>query len=214
MSMYWTEAEPYLPPFRDPRGVDFPELYDEALRRVCMALDDSPAQPLREAVTTLVQQRVVYRAGVPNPLHPLDAFSLSDGVQCDDHAILLSGLFRSVGVDATTLFVSNGVGNDPSRYIFGTNDLISFQVARAAEDNELECPHFVYHAIVSSQGLYYDAVYGWAGSTFDFKESVDPIDRHSFRSGNSTQIRSTSNFGFGDRTGARCPHNFGVPPCQ
>lgn len=100
------------------------------------------------------------------------------------------------------------------RYVFGGNDLYSMQVDRPSEDSAPPCPHFVYHAIVSADGHLYDSVYGVSGITFDFMESIDPVDRRTFRAGNATQILAPSRFGEGYKTNEHCPHDLGGgTPC-
>ncbi|MCK6686089.1 MAG: transglutaminase-like domain-containing protein, partial [Thermoanaerobaculia bacterium] len=174
--MYWTQTAPMLPAFPvDPSAV----LYDASLEWVSESrLQFTDAANLPAAIARAVQAKVLYSDSHANPGHPLDAPDIPTGIQCTDHALLMTGLLRSVGIESWIEYLVNGSGGKAYRYRQGDNEHISFRARTALEDFVEDDPHFTFHALVrvpSMDDSLLDPVYGRQGRP-TFIEAVVPIE--------------------------------------
>lgn len=197
---YWTVASPAASPlFTNQNGREYSDLYDKAVDwacgSVCGGVIGSPeivpvSLVLVTDTETIVRaiNRAIDTAAEYNPaanhstVHPLQLMkSIDKSGQCADNANLLTGLLRSIGVDADTEYYY-AVNPVDARWILynyvdrsgadtciamGCSDKVTFQVQRSAHDLAQPNPHFRYHAIVSADSRRWDPSYG-----LDF---VDPI---------------------------------------
>ncbi|MCG3195526.1 MAG: hypothetical protein DIJKHBIC_04809 [Thermoanaerobaculia bacterium] len=210
--MYWTYRAPLIPPFANRYiGEGFPQIYDKALEKATeAAVNSAPGQDLGQAFNSAIASQVPYNAGFSlSGAHPLEGYSAPEGVQCDDHADLLTGLLRTMGLEAQTEYVWNGTLT--SRYSFSyANEFsfMTFQASRPSISGICENPHFTYHALVTMppSGRLLDPSYGLVENELIFLESVEITPPHSLRPGNATQVRSRAYVEATVTTTTRCTH--------
>lgn len=166
-TIYWTWADPRPVPFAHFFGLDArPKLYDLALEKAVQYADKRTDEAaILSALCVGIHKAITYdsKLSLPYTLHPLDAYQAPGGVGCADLGHLLSGLAKSIGIDA------------PFRYCFGGPDAstmeqyrvpltgqtdVSLQLFRPAQPPEPANPHFQYHVVVVMDGVVYDPSYG------------------------------------------------------
>ena len=108
--------------------------------------------------------------------HPLDAYQTSYGLMCVDHADLLSGLARSIGIDAPVRYYFGGPdASTIAEYATQSGDdgSVSFRVDRPAHDCARQNFHYRFHAVVLVDGTIYDPSYGttYPESALEFTET-------------------------------------------
>ncbi|MCK6686072.1 MAG: transglutaminase-like domain-containing protein, partial [Thermoanaerobaculia bacterium] len=206
--VYWTQTAPMLPAFPvDPSAV----LYDASLEWVCTSRARFPdAGTLPLALSQFIRASVRYSDAAGNTLHPLDAPGIPDGIQCIDHAVLMTGLLRSVGIEAWIEYLVNGADGKAYRYRKGTNEHICFQARAAVEDFVEQNPHFTFHALVRvpSANDLFDPVYGRKGRP-TFMEAVVPVDPPRLTTSEEFPILSAAGFFSVEQnvyTQLVCPH--------
>jgi len=94
--------------------------------------------------------------------HPLNWGYLSSRV-CADNAQFLTGLLRSIGIDASTQWLYGGVtsGSLLQAHSFVPGDVFTIQVDQPAwKEGCPPNPIFRYHVITSAGGSVYDPSYG------------------------------------------------------
>ena len=172
--MHWTHATPLSPPFTNDQGTTFSPLYDEALERACSyAAGASDVSTIISNLNSGTDSDTFYNPSISlASLHPLVAFESVNGSQCSDNAHLLRGLMRSIGIDATTLYIWAGPNaNTNAIYAVGsTSQAASFRITRTSHDAAVTDPHFTFHAVVSANSTWYDSSYGLIYSTLAFTE--------------------------------------------
>jgi len=182
---YWTYAAPLLPTFLGqlytPTMPDaFPPLYDRALEEATQPLGSltTDQSQIAGAVTAAVAAQVFYNPSVVAEGHPLFLYDSVLGGMCGNHANLLRGLLRSLGIDAVTQYVRGGDGNGVGWvYSYRGDAIYTLHVQRPPTDGETEGnPHFTYHAVVMLGTLgpgstLYDPSYGDS-----YTRAASPID--------------------------------------
>lgn len=202
-TMYWTYAEPLSPSFKNDAGTTYSPLYDEALKRACdYSFGESTPSDIIWNINEGVELDIPYN---PNQsiynLHPLKAYSTVNGCQCSDQTNLLRGLLRSIGIDGTTTYIWAGPNaSTVRRYTRSSGnptDYYSFQIDRSQHDYAEDDPHFLFHAVVSTNGTWYDPSYGMSYSSLNFIETAF---------NNTPQQVSTSTWGFTSTSTYVCSH--------
>jgi hypothetical protein len=191
--LYWLVGAPITPTFygllHTAEGpIEYAPAYDEALKRAAEAMTTvtTNAGAIAEAITLNIDALVKYDPGRNPEGHPLELFQADDGGMCANHANLLRGLLRSIGIAATTFYVrggeSVGGGYQEWRYSYRGASGYTLHVAEAEHDEAEANPHFTFHAVVGLDGggadpVYYDPSYGksytLAQSSVD--ETIDVI---------------------------------------
>jgi hypothetical protein len=177
-TMHWTYAAPLSPPFRDDTGFTYSALYDLALQKACgYANGASDLGTIISNVNTGVDSQINYNPAQDiRDQHPLDAYTVFGGCQCADLANLLRGLLRSIGIDGTTLYIWAGPNSSAlRRYTVGSSgERPSLRIMRGAHDGSTEVnPHFLFHAVVSTNGTWYDPSFGLTYSSLSFIETAN-----------------------------------------
>jgi hypothetical protein len=177
--IYWTYNTPMSPPFEDPTSKDpYPELYDLALEKACgYAEGNTEPTKIVEEINWKISLAINYEPSQTLTDHPLTAYETPEGCLCADHAALLHGLLRSVGLAGDFLFVWAGPDETKMRFYKQRSapaNVLTFQLDRQAlEDEGIPAnPHFKYHAVVGFGGKFYDPSYGRKDTSIVFKETA------------------------------------------
>jgi hypothetical protein len=200
-TFYWTYAAPLSPPFRNFSGTTYSPLYDLALQKACgYANGASALGTIINNINAGVDTEVFYEpSALLGDVHPLNAYT-SPGCLCADLAALLRGLLRSIGIDGTVTYIWAGPNTTTMRrFIVGSigDNISTFRIIRGAKDGAPQNPHFSYHAIVSTNGTWYDPSYGLSYSSLSFDETAF----------NNTPQQTSSTFpSFASQSGWVCPH--------
>ena len=199
--IHWTHGVPLGPPFQSDIGVTYPELYDKALEKACgYANGSADLSTIISRVNDGVDDDTFYNPGNSiGTVHPLEAYTTQDGIQCSDEANLLRGLLRSIGINGSVLFIWAGPdANTMSLYKVGsTGRAVSFRIARASHDASTANPHFTFHAVVSTNSTWYDPSFGLTYSSLSFIETAF---------NNTPQQAHTTPWISAALTGYLCPH--------
>lgn len=201
-TMYWTNATPLSPPFKNDAGNTFSTLYDLALQKACgYANGASDLSTITNNINTGIDNEINYQPSVSiGTQHPLVAYSTPSGCQCSDLAMLLRGLLRSIGIDGTTLYIWAGSSATTlTRYKIGSTGetFPSFRISRSAHDSAEANPHFKFHSVVSTNNTWYDPSYGLIYSSLSFTETAN----------NNTPQRVSSNRWISEALSTfTCPH--------
>jgi hypothetical protein len=180
--IYWTYQNPKSPPFINKEGTEYAKLYDKALDVACTAANgESLVGTIASKVNSAVYNDIKYSPAGGASVNPLSFYiSFPQGCDCGDHANLLSGLLRSIGVEATTIYIwgGNNATGQRSYYIFRDPILgpipVTMRVTRDAHRDGIAAnPHFNYHALVSAAGHLYDPSYGFVPDQIPLTESID-----------------------------------------
>ena len=176
--IYWTYDVPKANPFSDINNVSFPEIYDKALEIGCgKANGASTERDIAIAVNSDVAQTLKYRAVGPNVSHPLIYYSPTSLAvpSCATHANLLTGVLRSIGIEATTKYVWGGESSNDALYNYTYRNAsnipyrVSMRLIRNANievidgiptQTEEENPHFFFYAFTQAASKVYDPSYG------------------------------------------------------
>ncbi|HMQ03776.1 MAG TPA: transglutaminase domain-containing protein [Pyrinomonadaceae bacterium] len=165
-TMYWTYAEPLSPAFTNEWSTTYPHLYDDALEYATEYADGSPdLNTIFGNLNAGVQSAITYdpKADDLIDVHPLQTYSSPKVGNCSDHAHLLRGLLRSVGIDGPLLYIWAGP-NSTEATVFGLTsaptDGVSFRIQKAAHEGAVQDPHFMYHSVVNRNNTWYDPSYG------------------------------------------------------
>jgi hypothetical protein len=210
--VYWTFNNPKPDLFKTMGGITYDLLYDKALEKVTMELGEGETNE-EQIVTKLnkaIDRDLVYNPGevYSNTLHPLSLYDpIWEEAQCSGNANLLTGLLRSVGIDAKTYYFYGGDRSPLANRVhfykytagYDTNGQPvradqSFQVSRPPSpegtgpaDIEMN-PHFTFHAmtkVTSIANKRFDPSYGIVntGANFIAKEVADytsPVKKFKF----------------------------------
>ncbi|MBI4749236.1 MAG: hypothetical protein HY774_12155, partial [Acidobacteria bacterium] len=240
--IYWTYRDPKPTPFVDPlseTGIQNNQLFDRALEWGCGlvagGIDNAQNQsetPIKDLTALL--DKITKEVGKSIQLqstnqtferHPLEITNFNNRLGgSSNHAVLLSGLLKSIGINAQPVYIWYGKQTirhlytyikDPSRSD-GGRKLVTFQVKRPANDNVEENPHFDYFTYVEileitpKISMFYDPSYG----TFDGEPRGEPVlfkfSEFRFHEYMDDQGRLFTNFqtGFNNGlTGIRLPLN-------
>lgn len=180
-TIYWTWDAPKTNPFvidmsNDPIGGFrqdiYPRIYDRALEIACgNANGASSIQDIVDANNKGVYDNAPYQyTRLPSGVHPLQKYNASipnNGSNCMSHASLLTGLLKSIGIDASTNYLWGGNSQERHWYIYpgyGPNDPVSIKLTRIRYERfgfvaPLN-PHFTYHALTTVGNTNYDPSYG------------------------------------------------------
>jgi hypothetical protein len=183
VTFYWTYDTPKPNPFNSLGNVPFPKLYDKALDIACTYANSAYAtglsvpENLAASLTGHISDHLYYSPGGPIEgvfAHPLRAYIRTDPKgQCSDHALLLEGLLKSIGVAAVNTYVWGGdaATMDKWHYWFITGAYPDSHIAieptlratRSTQNGDAEpFPHFTFHDVVKLDGSsrYFDPSYG------------------------------------------------------
>lgn len=223
--VYWTYADPTATKFKNFNGGTYNHLFDLALEKAAVSLGagETSEREIVKKLTSAIDSELIYNPGesASNSTHPMASYSVGNA-QCSGNANLLSGLLRSIGIDASTYYYHGG---DPSssrihfyRYLLGFDAsgnpieaFPSFQVTRetSAEGtptvplgNVKRNPHFTFHAMTKVPSLInkrYDPSYGkeYDGVNFVAKEVADftsTVPRFKFDSDTVSNILEGQNW--------------------
>lgn len=199
--IHWTYDAPLGPPFRNDNGHTDSAIYDLAVEKASgYANGSADLSTIISRINTGVDNETVYNPGNSiGSFHPLKAYTTLSGIQCSDEANLLRGLLRSIGIDGSVLFVWAGPNaNTMWLYRVGNTGLAaSFRITRASHDASPTNPHFTFHAVVSTNGTWYDPSFGLTYSSLPFTETAF---------NNTPQQVHTSPWMLEQVTGYVCPH--------
>jgi hypothetical protein len=173
---YWTYADPISLPF----GYMYPSkdvLYDMALEKACGYVNGgSDLFNCNEKIAQGMDYDIFYNPArdLGPDIHPLEYYSWWNanspwGIQCENNAILLRGLMRSIGIDGVLKYFWAGLdaqtyskfGYHAGNEVYGA----SFRIIKDQHDGASLNPHFKYHTVVYSGDCnnapcYFDASYG------------------------------------------------------
>ncbi|MFT4663083.1 MAG: hypothetical protein ACI9RM_001419 [Ulvibacter sp.] len=186
---YWIKNNPTYPTFSSaswkglvlpggglpgPGGIDFSPLYDLALEKATLyyatTYPTSPSANLKQKLMLGIASEIIYNHTywVPPTEHPLKNYEHGKAV-CHRNAMLFVGLLRSVGLAGEMVYTwggkVEGVGNSQikTRVFFkrsSNNNSSSLSFNKQLYDEVPAIPHFQYHAVVKSEGIYFDPSYG------------------------------------------------------
>jgi hypothetical protein len=189
--IHWLYSDPIPVPFTDFFGQPYDGLFDLTLDNSTGKTGDgsSDLDEIIRRISKKVGENITYKPNRrPEHRHPLRYFS-DNHAQCADNALILRGLLRSIGINATVLYYWGGNPDTRERYTYrfgpSSDNPPSFQVDRPLEDGIEPDPHFSYHAMVDPAGsdLLYDPSYRLPGvSRVDFIEVFDKPN-NSFKRG-------------------------------
>lgn len=171
--VYWIYDDPKTPPFLSAeKQIPYNQLFDLALEKACGSAGGATnVEEIINNINVRVHQDTTY-----NPFYfketnnnPLGGYAKAQ-LQCDEEAMLLRGLLRSIGIDAETKYVWGGDPNSLNKEAWefgycsnarGTN-WVTMRMDRPLNDQAPASPHFAYHAVVATgnAGYYYDPSYG------------------------------------------------------
>ncbi len=181
IKFFWTNATPLSSTFNDAFfDIEYPPLYDFALEKACNYVNGS--KEYRQKITEGIANDIFYEpsSSLPGGAHPLLAYSLPAGCLCADFANLLRGLFRTIGIDGTVIYIWGGRPNTQITYNIGSTCSLgglsclksTFRTFQPKNDGAEFHPHFLYHAVVESNGLLYDSSYGTSYLKLRFTETA------------------------------------------
>jgi hypothetical protein len=184
-TMHWTYATPLSPPFHsfeeppDP-GSDSPELYDRALEKACgYSNGASSVATILTNINQGIDNEIYYNPGFHVGGHPLNAYTgITPQCLCGNMTALFRGLIRSIGIDGQVLYYFGGFNATTiTRFTVGSqgacgNFCPTLRIIRGMKDGAPTDPHFIYHAVVSSNGLLYDPSYGISYPTLSIAETA------------------------------------------
>jgi hypothetical protein len=223
--IHWLFDEPKEPTFKDFFNTQWSGLYDEALRHSTGEVGEGASDPatIMLRITKQLANDIFYEPALSSVqgVHLLKklADKRNRQAQCADHALLLRGLLRSIGIDSTVKYhwggdtsVTNMELPAKRHYYYyrpttNSSRKITLQVERGqlfnidrdnllVEDVELN-PHFTYHATVEASGQSYDPSYGKVEADVKLKEAVDATGKIITDKTAATALRVTRAF-FGD----------------
>jgi len=207
--LYWLVDKPKDHPFRNLIGTFYDAIYDRVIEA---ALDfygpptyvDLPNRSnMALRLAHVVPQHHPFKPDVVfGDQHPFVAWkdgSRAGGVgyAADVNANLVTGMLRSIGVPAETVYVWSGTAGIANTYWYQKEGEIAvdrnFQADLDEHDDAPEKPHFSAHVIVRSEGNLYDPTYRLPyGDTpyegVDFLESWDENVYKAFVTGNGTRV--------------------------
>lgn len=175
--VYWTFDNPKSEKFKNLSQVSYNFLYDEALERATTPFSSghNDESEIVKEINSAIAREIDYNPAesASNAFHPLESFNVGNA-QCAGNANLLTGLLRSIGIDAQTNYYYGGnkLTNTPIAYKYtigydANGDPIpfwlTFQVNRNTNGNVKKNPHFTFHAMTNVSTLSnksYDPSYG------------------------------------------------------
>ncbi|TWT42033.1 Alpha-agarase precursor [Phycisphaerae bacterium RAS1] len=168
---FFCEASPtrwYVMPSRDGL-VASSERYDFGLEKVLQYATGAVAEEsIGRRACVGIAEEITYDAGtpgiVPGDQHILYAFVQRKAL-CKFNALLLEYLQHVAGCGAGVRFLWGGSSETRSDYYSGGGYVASFRTPAPQNDNVWANPHFKYHALTTSGGLYCDPSYGTFGLT-------------------------------------------------
>ncbi len=215
--MYWTYEPPLIPTFRDVIGNNYNPLFDLALEKACSMAADTAVSNKSTIINKLnqgINNEITYDPNIfiYNDIHPLNVYGIAGGdpsFQCSEHANLLRGLMRSIGLDGTTKYIWSGNSLNGEKWLFTfSNRFATFRIIRNMHDNAPANPHFIFHAVVSAENRMWDPSYGTNYTSITFDEiSSYPATDPAFITGNSSQVIRDTWVALDRNTDRTCPHN-------
>jgi len=175
-TMYWTYDEPLSPPFAGDYGETYPQKYALALERATTyANASSDMSTIIDRVNAGVKNDIWYQPDSDDfGTHLLNAYDLVPplGLQCSQHANLLRGLLRSIGINGETLYIWAGTTTQIKLFgVPGLGKAASFRITEGTHDSSTEVnPHYKFHSVVSVNGTSYDPSFGKTRSDLEFTE--------------------------------------------
>jgi PKD repeat protein len=137
-------------------------LYDLALEKACGYVAGNPN--IQERICQGIDGEVSYNPAHNVTGHPLRVYADPLGAQCSNHADLMRCLVRSVGPDASVVYLWGGcLASTVDFFVYAGWWGPSFRVVLAAHDSAPANPHFTFHAVTECAGAYYDPSYGTTG---------------------------------------------------
>ena len=219
--IYWTWDTPKTNPFVvDITGsfnYTYSQIYDRALEIACgNANGAATIEGIVQANNTGVFSNATYDyTAFPISQHPLQAYvnSQTNGSNCTTHASLLTGLLKSIGIDATTKYLWGGVLTERHNYNYVKAGLppeqVTMKITRPAYQRYVFVaeanPHFSFHAMTSVLNKNYDPSYGLQDVSIQAEEAYNPVTSMF----DANHIAWTATYTGTGTSGAlpTCPHN-------